>query len=383
MRKTVQKTLRIPDKKSSSDETKLSEEDLGNIEIFPFSRPVADEDYARKTLRILDKNSSSDETELSEEDLDKTDVFPFPRPVPAVIYAELFSATDSSKFLGTKFFSSSLEKGSMWISGLVERYNNVLWNVQVPDFKVLLKKTRKDIKTSSQIMVVSSGKQTLFAEKNGSKIYRLNTQTQDFEIMFSDGNFQIDAMCSNNDHVYIFQKKAPEVIQILDSKFQSAGSIPTGFKGGISGCEVDLCTTAMTMSATMQEHSSSDFKTKHQHMCIISMSNIPVLYQPPWYQFVQGAVRYPLVRAVNETGVIWQVDSRNCPQLYGSFNPCSVSTSATGDVFIADNGSNKVSKIADMGHLFAQNRTFHKRGHQPVCNLSEMFVCSICYLEFE
>ena len=369
-----QKTLRFRDKNSSSDETELLE-DFGIIKISPFTQLVADEDYEQKTLRFRDKNSSSDETELVE-DLDQFGVSSFSPPVADVIYAKLISdSTDSSKFLGANFFSSSLEKGFMWISGSDRMRNNVLWNVQVPDFKVLLEKTEKDMETGLQIMVVSSGKRILFAEKSGSKIYRLNTQTHAFETMFHDVNFQIDAMCCNDDHVYIFQKKTPEVIQILDSRFQSAGSIPTGFQEGISGCEVDLCTTTMTMSTSTQEHLSSNFKTKHQHMCIISISkNTAISF--PLHSVFRVATHHPSVRLVNEAGVVWQVDSKKCPDLGNRFNPCSVSTSTAGYIFIADNGSNKVSKIADMGHLLTQNRTFHKRGYQPVCNLSEMFVCS-------
>ena len=82
----------------------------------------------RKRLRFPDENYGSLEylTLTTTDNLDKTEV----------ISAELFSTTDSSKFLGANFISSSLDKGSIWISGLVERYNNVLWNVQVPDFKI-------------------------------------------------------------------------------------------------------------------------------------------------------------------------------------------------------------------------------------------------------
>ena len=73
-------------------------------------------------------------------------------------------------------------------------------------------------------------------------------------------------------------------------------------------------------------------------MCIISMSNPTSI----------AAMQHPFVRAVNEAGVIWQVDSEKCPELDDRFNPCSVSTSATGDVFIADNGANRVSKMGGM-----------------------------------
>ena len=274
----------------------------------------------------------------------------------------------------------------MWISGLDEMRDQVLWHVSVPSFKVLEEKAigdrmKKigDPEASLQIIMVSFGKQILFTKKGGCEIYGINTETPLIETVFKDVNFEIDAMCCNDDYMYIFQKKSPDVIHILDSKFQSVGKIPTGLKESISKCEVDLCTTTMTASASTQGHSSSEFKTKHQHLCIISMSKpavqfprYPVLWasnrdpsdrmairHPPVRALIEEDVIwqqsdsqiYPSVKAVTEVGVIWQLDSRSCPELDNRFNPCSVSTSATGDVFIADNGTDRVSNMSDMSHL--------------------------------
>ena len=304
-------------------------------------------------------------------DFDKTELTADSSP-PIVdkIAAELFFRTNSYNFLQAQFVSSLLEEGSMWISGSVGISKQILWQVNVADFKVLLKKTIEDSKASSQIIMVSFGKQILFAEKGGSKIYGINDQTQSIETMFTDMNFQIDAMCCNDDHLYIFQKKHPDVIQILDSKLQLIGNIQTGLQENFSECEVDLCATTMRMSTLTQRHSSSEFKTKNKHICIISMSNPADLYQSSWYLSAWSAPRYPsvrcvlrcpFVRAVNEAGVIWQVDSKRCPEFDDRFNPCSVSMSATGDVFIADNGTGTVSKLVGMRHPLAQNNIFRMK----------------------
>ena len=273
------------------------------------------------------------------------------------IFGKLLAETNSKEFEGAYFSSSLLEKGAMWISGLDNIGNQVLWHVQVTDFKVLLKRPIKGTDANLPTIMVSFANYILFTNKGHNGIYGFNTQTQSFETTFHDESLQIDAMCCSDDHLYIFQKKHPDVIQILDSKFQSVGYIPTGFreKWTYSEYEVDLCTITMTVNTSMQGHSSSEFKTKYQHMCIIGMSNIAVLCQPRWYQFVQVAVRHTFVRAVNETGVIWQLDSRSCPELDDRFNPCNVSMSATGDVFIADKGTNRVSKLVGMSHFLAQN----------------------------
>ena len=279
-----------------------------------------------------------DKAKLSEEDDAHIDSSTSSSSVACDIFAELFAEINSNKFEGAHFLSLLLEKDSMWISGRDRMRNNVLWHVQVPNFRVLLKKTINDLDAFSPTIMVYFANRILFAKKGDSKIYGFNIETQAFETMFHDENFEIDAMCCNDDHLYIFQKKRPDVIQILDSKFQSVGFIPTGFKGKISKCEVDLCSHTMAMNISTQEPSSSGFKAKHQHMCIISMSN-PISITAIWH---------PFVRAVNEAGVIWQVDSEKCPELDDRFNPCSVSTSATGDVFIADNGANRVSKMVGM-----------------------------------
>ena len=266
------------------------------------------------------------------------------------VVAELFFTTNSKMFQGAYFVSSLIEKGSMWISGSVGRSNQVLWHVNVPDFKVLLEKTIEglkvssktehtsegteyatsqemlegkgkggevyhserdkelikvllettieDSKASSQIIMVSFRKQILFAEKGGREIYGINVHTQSIETMFSDMKFQIDAMCCNDDHMYIFQKKSPDVIQILDSKFQSVGKIPTGFIEGTfcSNCKVDLCTTTTTMRASTEEYSSSGFQIKHQHMCIICVSKPAGMYRSHLYSSTLGAPKYPSVQ---------------------------------------------------------------------------------------
>ena len=303
-----------------------------------------------QTLRI----PNVDETESAEEDYVHIDASVSSPPMEDLVFAQLFSKSSSYMFRGTRIFSLLLEEGAMWISGCDGMSKQVLWKVNVPNFKVLLKKTIENSKASWQIIMVSFGKQILFSVKGGSEIHGINTETQLFETVFKDVRFQIDAMCCNDDHLYIFQKKSPDIIQILDSKFQSVGNIPTGFRENwtyYSEYEVDFCTSTTPMNTSTEGHSSSEFKTKHQHMCIISMSNPTPRHSVLWgaqYSADIKAIQHPSVRAVNETGVMWALDSRSFRELDNRFNPCSVSTSATGDVFIADNGADRVSRFVDI-----------------------------------
>ena len=52
------------------------------------------------------------------------------------------------------------------------------------------------------------------------------------------------------------------------------------------------------------------------------------------------------VRAVNQSqGVLWELDCRSRPDLLSpEFNPCSVSSSVSGNIFILDRGTEKVRK---------------------------------------
>ena len=293
--------------------------------------PSSEEDESKPRFNFQKIQRSLDfiQTKSIEED-DPGDSTAFSTPVEGGIFAELISTTNSSNFRGMHFFSALLEKDSMWISGSDELQYDCFLHVKVPNFQVLLQKTKYQPKPHLHTIMASFAKWILFAKKGGRDIYGFNIQSKIFETILSDVDFQIDAMCCNDDSVYIFQKKHPDVIKILDSNFQSAGHIPTGFKGNISDCKVDIC----TITASTQKWSSLEYKMKHQHMCIISISNpSEAKYRSSYYQSV---------RAVNEGGLIWQVDSQRCPELGSMFNPCSVSTSEEGDVFIADNGADRV-----------------------------------------
>ena len=106
-----------------------------------------------------------DEAKLAEEDDPHIDSSTSSSSVACETFAELFAKTNSKEFEEAHFLSSLLEKGSMWISGRDRMRNNVLWHVQVPDFKVLLKKTIEHLHTYLPTIMVSCGSRILFANK--------------------------------------------------------------------------------------------------------------------------------------------------------------------------------------------------------------------------
>ena len=59
---------------------------------------------------------------------------------------------------------------------------------------------------------------------------------------------------------------------------------------------------------------------------------------------ISTSIPSPSVRAVSQTHrLIWELNYRTSTQIDIRFNPCSVTASESGDVFIADRGKNRVS----------------------------------------
>ena len=331
---TFQKPHRYPD----VDRTKIMKEKY-------YDSPAEDESKPRFDFKKLQRPLDFIQTKSIKEN-DPGDSTALSTPVEDGIFADLLSTISSDdEFPGKHFTSALLEKDSMWISGSDQWRYDYLWQVKVPNFKVLLEKMTYLPKPYSDTVMASFAQWILFAKKGDNKLLGFNTQTKIFETRFSDADVQIDAMCSNDDYVYLFQRKHPEVIKILDSNFRSVGHIGTGFEENLGDFEVDL----FTITASKQKRSSSEYKMKHKHMCIISISKSQFFVRESFASAVRYmSAYYPShvsVRAVNEAGVVWQVDSGRCPELDRRFNPCSVSTSEEGDVFIADNGANRVRAI--------------------------------------
>ena len=233
------------------------------------------------------------------------------------IYAEFLSKTSQKAYALSQGFHGALFKDdSLWISSWSKKNigkNNdfILLNVNLHDLILRQMMEKPKVKAKLPAVMYFFANWILFTTKGDSEIYGLDTKTQKFQKLFSEKKIQIDAMCVSDDDVYIFDKRCPELIQILDSRFKLVESIATGLEN-ISTCDVDLSIV-------------KDERESKQHTCIISTS-----------------MPYPSVRAVNEEGGIWQIDSRRCPELDIRFNPCSVSASPTGDVFIADRGNDRV-----------------------------------------
>ena len=275
--------------------------------------------------------------------------------------AELVSYVNLERFEGShlKIFSSAFFSGeSMWIcgwskGGFLANHDTVLLNVEVPDYKTILKQKKSDTKAELPTIMIPFRDVILFAKKFGSEIYSFKHQSLKFQRVLVGADLSVAAMCSSNDRVFILNQKQADYIRVLDSRFQAEGKIPTGL-GDVRGCETDisligehqhsvrstLSSSPSRMSSSVDHtqsafqspaefHRSSSFRDKHHidHTLVICTSN-----------------PHASLRAVNQMeGVVWQVDSRTNPELGSEFNPCSVSASETGDIYFTDSTTDKAS----------------------------------------
>ena len=154
----------------------------------------------------------------------------------------------------------------------------------------------------------------VFAKKGGSDIYQFKMSAQKFKLIFRRGDLTLAAMCGNEDYVYIIDKKTRKQIQVLDSEQNPECKIRTGLDHAHE-YDIDICLTTATTSST--NHS------------VVLCTTCPAS-----------------VRLLSEHAIIWQLDCHNFLQLDHQFSPYSVSASADGEVFFADQGSDRVGSTS-------------------------------------
>ena len=259
--------------------------------------------------------------------------------------ATLWTVTNTKHFDGSHlktFFSAFFRGGSMYICGWnknkVFSNDTVLVHVNVPDYKLVKKHKMSDPQAQEQTIMFPFGDSILFAKKGGSKIFNFNTQLHRFKDVLSRSKLKITALCGTGKHIFILDNERPEDIQILDSVFQPEGKIPTGMEN-VKDCDVDLSlindkdgkyVSAFRdrLSGKLDKGAGTSQSNSHADKVVVISTSVPC----------------PSVRAVSQThGLIWELNYRTSSQIDIRFNPCSVTASESGDVFIADRGTNRVS----------------------------------------
>ena len=123
--------------------------------------------------------------------------------------------------------------------------------------------------------------------------------------------------------MYILSQNAPDLVQVLDSQFKPSDNFPT-FSERTQNCEFDMC---LVPEAHLGVQNQQDLPNLSNHSVVLCKRG------PPGF-----------VRKVNsQTGQMWQTDTISHPSLTTKFEPCSVSASDDGDIFVADRGTDTVS----------------------------------------
>ena len=259
--------------------------------------------------------------------------------------ATLWTKTDTKHFEGShlKTFFSALFRGeSMWICGwnqnMIFSNDTVLAHVKVPDYELVKKHKMADRQAHEQTIMFPFGESILFAKKGGSKIFNFNTQSHRFKDVLSRSKLKITALCGAGKHIFILDNARPQDIQIFDSSFQPEGKIPTGLEN-VKDCEVDMCLLndkdGNYVSMFSNPRASQPGEGTGASQASVRGDKIVV---------ISTSVPCASVRAVSQThGLIWELNYRTSSHIDIRFDPCSVTASESGDVFIADRGTNRVS----------------------------------------
>ena len=289
----------------------------------------------RSSLHSLSEDSYC--TDPTPDDFDEQKSFPDHALLAAVCVkttAKLRSQTNIKNFQHIsqlKTFSNVVFSGdTMWISGwninTLHQKDTVLVNVQASDFSEIDKHKRTDPQADLPLIMCPSQNCLLFAKRGDSEIYIFDTRSQKFKGLACGTNFAIVALCADDNYTYIFDKKLPDQIRVSDGTLKELRTIPIGF-GYNKECGIDMC---LISSIDEQSPVHSESKRKHwgsNQTIIISVS------------FPYGSIRaFSLAK-----GKHWVLDCQSHPDLLGPlFNPSSISASETGNIFIADRGTNRV-----------------------------------------
>ena len=230
---------------------------------------------------------------------------------------ELYHTSKSPSGTYLKLFHDALfTEESMWISGWTKntftKNETVLANVHGPKYKVMVKENKPDEYAHVPTMMILQGEYIFFAKKGGKEIFSFNTHSHIFGQKYTNDESSTEAMCASKDRLFV---KTQDFIRVFDFRFNPTNHIPL-LNDDTSDLDIDMCYVD-------RGHQGASAATD----VILYSKSAPNAY----------------VRAVNTVGdVVWQIDCRNITDLDSSFDPCSISTLAAGDVLIDDRGTYKV-----------------------------------------
>ena len=206
------------------------------------------------------------------------------------------------------FSDITFKNESIWICGykrkkVFKKDKTVFLYVTIEDYIVQHKlKQGKEVPAAS--IMVPSEEVILCAEKGGNCIFKFDPSTGHFKSVYTNSDLAIAAMCCNSERTILIDQKKPQFLRVLDFSFYPFENVPLKI-GKTEGCQFDI-----------------EFQQFESKNCIIVCKSQP--------QACVAAVD------PHDGTILWEINSSTNKTVWPDFNPCSVTTSDAGYIFIAD-----------------------------------------------
>ena len=229
-----------------------------------------------------------------------------PRKLPK-LSKDLISIKDRRVFHLRIISDVAIKEFSMWLCGwsrnVVGKNVTVLMSIDSISLAAQFKTKRTNRDANLPTILAPFKDCLLFTKKGGNKVYSYSESKHSITKVCDNDSFRIKAMCCTDEHIYIMDTKSYPCVRVFNTDFQLGTS--TSLDQDTRSCDMDMCVVENTI-------------------------------------FISTAKPVASVKALRQGQVVWQVNAYTRPQLTQDFDPCSVAASVTGDVFVADRGTDKV-----------------------------------------
>ena len=234
----------------------------------------------------------------------------------------LDSHASLDKFPNLTTLSDAIFKNeSIWICGrkrknVFKTDKTVFLQVTIKDYKVQ-NKLKQGKKIPAASIMVPSEEVIFCAEKGGNCIFAFDPSARHFKSVYTNSDLAIAAMCFNNENAFLIDQKESQYLRILDFSFYPLQNVPFDI-GKTDKCQFDI-----------------EFHQFESKKCVIVCKSRP-----------QACV---LAVDTQDGNILWEINSSKNEPVGTNFNPCSVTISDAGYIFIADTDKVRRSLIYKLG----------------------------------
>ena len=277
----------------------------------------------------------SGQTGVGEQSADGRNTLGYDFPVIRKSCFEFQSLIHAKKFENThlkSIFDGFLKDDSAWVCGwsknVIGKNDTVFLRIRGIQHTVLLKKKKRDENADVQTMITPFGKYILFARKDAKQVYGLNTLSGNFKQMFNINDLRTAGICCGKSYIYVIGKENPEYIRVLDSNFYHTCNIATTIEDSkLNNLDMAIIPGTIQRQQQQPQQKQQQQQPEEGNDFIVISKGVPGGF----------------VRVLSKTGgVVWQLNDEVTPRFKGNFDPCSVSASTNGDIYIAERSTSMV-----------------------------------------